>query len=85
MRSKLFKDASDGAEPQVNLFEDACEQTFKYAGELVASSIVMNGPAPNIFAPWVYQFICGGTSRILQNLPDAVSEDSVMSEVYNKV
>ena len=63
MRIKLFTNNDDGAEPQQNLYSVVSEQTFKYAGELIASSIVMNGPAPNIFAPWVYHYFVGGENE----------------------
>jgi hypothetical protein len=37
---------------------------FRYAGELMASSIVQGGPAPNFFARWVYLYITGGLDKV---------------------
>lgn len=37
---------------------------FRYAGELMASSIIQGGPAPNFLARWVYMFITGGLDNV---------------------
>ena len=37
---------------------------FKYAGELMASSIVQGGPAPNFFARWLYLYITGELDNV---------------------
>lgn len=37
---------------------------FRYAGELMASSIIQGGPAPNFLAKWVYMYITGGLDKV---------------------
>ena len=37
---------------------------FQYAGELMASSIVQGGPAPNFLAKWVYTYMTGGLNEV---------------------
>ena len=63
-------------EPQWKLYEDIAEGKFKLAGELIAMSICLNGPAPNFFATWIYQFILGGMECVLEHLPDRMDGKS---------
>ena len=56
-------------EPARNLYHDVSKGTWKYAGILIASSVCMNGPAPNIFVPWVYKYITDGSAGVLENIP----------------
>ena len=44
-------------EPAGNLYHAILKGTWKYAEILIASSVCMNGPALNIFAPWVNKYI----------------------------
>ena len=37
---------------------------FCVAGELMASSIVQGGPAPDFLAPWVYEYISSGIEGV---------------------
>ena len=59
---------------------------FKYAGELMASSIAQGGPAPNFwFAPntWLYLYITGG----LDNVESCVNDikDKNLKDIVEKV
>ena len=85
MRMQLFKDGCNGIEPQINLYEDIANNKFKLAGELMASSIAMCGPAPNFFAPWVYHFFVGGMDAVLSSIPKQISGSSSFGKMYNKV
>ena len=51
-------------QPAGNLYHHISKETWKYAGILIASSMCMNGPAPNIFAPWVYKYITDGSAGV---------------------
>ena len=56
---------------------------FRIAGELMASSIVQGGPAPDFLAPWVYNYICSGLDSILV-VEDKVKDPSTR-EVLRRV
>ena len=57
-------------QPAGNLYHHISKETWKYAGILIASSMCMNGPAPNIFAPWVYKYITDGSAGVLEKNPE---------------
>lgn len=46
---------------------------FKYAGEVMASSIIQGGPAPNFFAPCLYGIVSKGLENVTLTV-DMISE-----------
>lgn len=48
-----------------NLYKDVTEGKFKIAGQLTASSVVINSTAPNFMASWVYCYIPYGLDSAL--------------------
>ena len=86
MKRMLFVESEDGGvEPAANLYNDVSSGTWKLGGLLLASSICMNGPAPNFMASWIYDYIVGGTEKVLQSLPCKMRGDSNLQSLYNKV
>ena len=86
IKTMLFISNPDGhMEPACNLYSDISGGVWKKVGVLFASSIVMNGPAPNFMAPWMFQFIIGGIDKVLESLPQTLSGESPLVEMYNKV
>ena len=50
---------------------------MEYAGELMASSIVHGGPAPNFLAKWVYEYFIGGLPAVADQLNiDQISDQN---------
>ena len=72
-------------EPAGNLYHDISKGTWKYAGILIASSVCMNGPAPNMFAPWVYKYITDGSAGVLENIPEKMPGKTAAIHFYNEV
>ena len=70
-------------EPAGKLYHDISKGRCKYAGILITSSVCMNGPAPNIFAPWVY--ITEGRVGVLENIPEKLPGKTAAIRFYNEV
>ena len=68
-----------------NLYHDISKGTWKYAGILIASSVCMNGPTPNIFAPWVCKYITGGSASVLENIPEKLQGTTAVIRFHNEV
>ena len=71
--------------PAGNLHHDISKGTWKYAGILIVSSVCMNGPAPNIFAPWVYKYIRDGSAGVLENIPEKLLGTTAAIRFYNEI
>ncbi len=71
MEIRLF---SDGAPVESTIA--LTEGHFKIAGQLMASSVLQGGPAPNFLSDWVYQFISGGLSTVSIQVED-IKDNSV--------
>ena len=41
---------------------------MKHAGELMVSSILHGGPAPNFLTKWVYDYLVGGLQKVATQL-----------------
>ena len=72
-------------EPPGNLYHDISKGTWKYAWILIASSVCMNGPAPNIFASRVYKNITDGSAGVLENIPEKLLGTTAAIRFYNEV
>ena len=59
------------------------QDLFRYAGELMAMSVLQGGPAPNFFSPAIYEVIANGLSGA--NLSVDMIEKSALKEIANKV
>lgn len=81
---------------EIHLFSDGVpvqstialtEGHFKVAGELMASSVLQGGPAPNFLAGWVYQFISGGLNTVSIQIEDIKKESikAVGEKVKNNI
>ena len=81
----LLIDCEGGKAPQSKLYDDLAGGKFKYAGQLLASSITLNGPAPNIFTPWVYNYIVGGLEKALGDIPSKLGEGLALANEFEKV
>lgn len=84
MKNQLFLDTSNGFEPSSNLYGDLASGNFKLAGQLMASSICLNGPAPNFLAKWVFNYICGGITFML-NGDVSISDNSPHRKFFKEV
>ena len=78
MKLRLF---SEG-EPVHSTFALASGD-FKYAGELMASSIVQGGPAPNFLAKWLYLYVTGGLDKVESCVNDIRDKD--LKRIVEKV
>ena len=85
MEQHFFLDDDDGKIPNFNLYQDYSRGTFYLVGVLIAYSICLNGPAPNFFASWMYDYIVGGQEAVLKCLPTKIQEKSILSRAFNKV
>ena len=85
MCNQLLIDSSEGKVPHGKLFSDLASGKFKLAGQLMASSITMNGPAPAYFSPWVYGFFVGGLDSALEESPASLCGTKSLSKCYNLV
>ena len=85
MQQMLLVQDNGYMEPARNLHHDISKGTWKYAGILTASSVCMNGPAPNIFAPWVYKYITDGSAGVLENIPEILLGTTAAIRFYNEV
>ena len=56
---------------------------FKYAGELIALSVVQGGPCPNFFSQHLYDLLSKGMKDI--QLTIEMTEDKEMKSIANKV
>ena len=83
--TQLLIDHDGGKAPCPNLFDDLAAGKFKMAGQLMASSICLNGPAPNFFTSWMYKYFVGGLNYALQDIPSTLMEKSNLSKAYNYV
>ena len=72
-------------EPVGNFCHDVSKRTWKYAGILIASSVCMNGPAPNMFAPLLYEYITDGSAGVLENIPEKLLGAIAAIRFYNEV
>ena len=82
----LFVCMDDGMfEPARSMYSDIADGSWRKAGVLLASSIVMSGPAANFLAPWLYNFIVGGTEGVLKSLPSKLLGHTTLIDMYNKV
>ena len=59
------------------------QELFKYAGELMAISIVQGGPAPNFLSPVIYDAIAKGLSKAVYSLD--MIEESNLKEIATQV
>ena len=59
------------------------QELFKYAGELMAISIVQGGPAPNFLSPVIYDVIAKGLSKAVYSLD--MIEESNLKEIATQV
>jgi hypothetical protein len=78
MKLRLFCDG----EPVHSTFALASGD-FRYAAELIASSIVQGGPAPNFFARWLYLYITGGLDKVESCVNDIKDEN--LKDIVEKV
>ena len=85
MQQMLLVQDNGYMEPAGNLYHDISKGTWKYAGTLIASSVCMNGPAPNMFAPWVYKYITDGSAGVLENIPEKLPGKTAAIHFYNEV
>ena len=76
---------NDGRMPNCELYQDCSKGTFYLVGVLMAYSICLNGPAPNFFSSWLYEYIVGGQEAVLQKLPLKLQDSTNLSHAYNKV
>ena len=81
----LLIDHAEGKIPYSELYEDIGAGKFLMAGQLMASSICMNDPAPSFFTPWVYRYFIGGLQHSLQDLPATLPGKEMLSKSYNCV
>ena len=84
MKVKLFCNG----EPVVNTLALVSGE-LKHAGELMVSSIVHGGPAPNFLTKWVYEYLIGGLHKVASQLDitqiTAENVKTVVSMVSNGV
>ena len=85
IKTTLLTGSLNGYEPMVNCFRDVADGTFKMAGQLIAASICMNGPGPNFFCSWVYDYILHGLQGVMDVEMDNVASTSSLVKFYNKV
>ena len=52
------------------------QDLFKYAGELMAISIIQGGPAPNFLSPVIFDVIAKGLSKAVYSL-DMIEEPNL--------
>ena len=81
----LLVDYDDGKIPQCILFEDIANGKFKMAGQLIASSIYMSGPAPSFFTSWIYRYFIGGLKHCLEHIPSTIAHRGNLPHAYNFV
>lgn len=72
-------------EPARNLYHDVSKGTWKYAGILIASSVCINGPAPNMFAPWVYKYIMDESMGAWENIAEKLLGKTAVIHFYYEV
>lgn len=79
LRLRLFEENGIPVQSTVALTQDL----FKYAGELMAMSIIQGGPAPNYFSPAIFEVIAKGLRKA--NLSVDMIEISSLKEIAKKV
>jgi len=88
-KTLYFTGTEDSMEP-IRSLHAVGDETMKIIGHLMAASICNYGPAPNFLSPWVFNYIIGGISKVLEDLPASLhftnnDENYQICEVYNKV
>jgi hypothetical protein len=56
---------------------------FKVAGEIMATSIVQGGPAPDFITDWVYKYLSSGIDGI--TVDESKIQDQSVTQLINKV
>ena len=79
LRMRLFDGNGIPFESTVALTQDL----FKYAGELMAMSIIQGGPAPNFISPAIFDVIAKGLCKA--NLSIDMIENTLLNEVASKI
>jgi len=79
-----FKGPENAMEPSTSTHAVA-DGTIKSIGHLFAATICNYGPAPNFLVDWVFNYILGGSDRVLQHLPKQIENSSKLGIVYNEV
>ncbi|MEQ2309203.1 hypothetical protein AMECASPLE_036075 [Ameca splendens] len=64
-------DGERGKIPKYSIL-DYQDHNFKTCGEILASSLVQGGPAPNFLTAWYYNFLCKGEMSI-HGVPEEVT------------
>ena len=81
----LQKNDKEGFIPRSNLYGDITGGKFLRAGELMASSICMGGPAPGFFQPWVYDYFTKGLDGLIGSKDMILSSSSKFYGFFTKV
>ena len=85
IKEKFFKETENFQfELRPSLFA-VTDGTIRSVGHLLAACICHNGPTPNFFADWVYEYIVSGTCGVVNNLPLQLDVNSTFGPIYNKV
>lgn len=78
MTAALFYENSDGSHGISNNCMAMVSQEYKFAGELMAMSLIHGGPAPNIMEEWLYDFM------ISETIPKALPANNSWQELLDK-
>ena len=83
LRMRLFDGNGMPVESTVALTQDL----FKYAGELMAMSIIQGGPAPNYLSPVVFDVIFKGlcSANLSLDMIDNTQFNEIASKVQYKI
>ena len=81
----LQKNEKEGFIPRSNLYGDITGGKFLQAGELMASSICMGGPAPNFFQTWVDDYLTKGLDGLVRCKDLILSSSSKFYGFFTKV
>ena len=80
MGRRLFRDGF----PVVNMAAPSNEE-FKAAGEIMGSSVVQGGPAPDFLCTSAFQYIVHGVSSIKADYANDIVKDAHLKEAIEKV
>ena len=72
-----------GFEPSFGI-TSVTDGTVVSVGHLFAATVYNDGPAPNIFSSWIYNYIIGGMNLLKEEVPQELS-GSIFEDLYKKV
>ena len=83
MSNNTFLEGTEYSRVPAHNMVELSRKTFKYLGQMIATSVVHGGPGPQCLFQAVVDYICFGMDKVHGNTPDPTGKDKIEKVVTN--